>query len=52
MKKDKKPNVLQELRNIREKMSVKYWQQPEKLMDDLKAVREQHMHTEKGKKAK
>ena len=52
MKKDKKPNILQELREIREKMSVKYWQHPEKLMEDLKAVHEQHMHTEKVKKAK
>lgn len=29
---------MQELRDIREKMSVRYWQHPEKLMADLKSA--------------
>jgi hypothetical protein len=52
MKKIKKPSILQALRDIRENMSVKYWQQPEKLMEDLKAVREQHMGAAKAQKTK
>ena len=53
MKKGRKKNVLKELREIREKLSVEYWQNPEKLREDLKAIREEEfVPKEKEKKTK
>ena len=53
MKKVKKKSVLKELREIREKLSVEYWQNPEKLREDLKAVRDaEFLPKEKEKKTK
>ncbi|WP_162946580.1 hypothetical protein [Chitinophaga barathri] len=52
MKKGKKPNVLKELRDIRENLSVEYWQHPEKLQEALKAVREKFVPAEKPEKVK
>lgn len=39
MKKAKKYDAVQEAREIREKLSVKYFDHPDKLLEDLKAVR-------------
>lgn len=40
MKKDKKLNAVQEVREIREALSVKYWNHPDQLKAALKAARE------------
>ncbi|WP_343306714.1 hypothetical protein AAHN97_06340 [Chitinophaga niabensis] len=50
MKKDKKYDAVQEVRDIREKLSVKYWQHPEELKAALKAVREKFTASQKKKK--
>jgi chitinase len=42
MKENKKYDAVQEMREIREKLSLKYWKNPEALMKDMEAVRKKH----------
>lgn len=51
MKKDKKYDAVQEVREIREKLSVEYWKHPNKLKEALKAAREKFTREEARTKA-
>jgi len=42
MKKSKKYDAVAAVRQTRERLSVKYWEQPDLLLKDLKAVREKY----------
>ncbi|WP_188316222.1 hypothetical protein [Chitinophaga agrisoli] len=45
MKKAKKYDAVAEVRKVREKLSVKYWENPDLLLRDLKAARQRY-HSE------
>lgn len=47
MKKTKKYYAVKEVREIRDKLSVKYWDDTDKLLGDLKAIREKFMKKDK-----
>lgn len=42
MKKGKKYDAVQDVREIREKLSVKYWKHTDLLKKDLKAIRKKY----------
>ncbi|WP_343704480.1 hypothetical protein [Chitinophaga sp.] len=51
MKKAKKYDAVQEVREIREKLSVKYFDNPDKLLEDLKAARKKFFKKQPKPKA-
>lgn len=42
MKKSKEFDAVKSMRNIREKLSERYWQHPEILKQDMKQIREKY----------
>lgn len=49
MKKGKKYDAVQDAREIKEKLSLKYWDKPEELVKALKAARDKFGVQEKNK---
>lgn len=43
MKKEKEFDAVKMMREIREKLSMKYWKHPDLLKKDMKAVRKKYM---------
>lgn len=50
MKKPKKSNILKEIRTVREKLSVEFYNNPEKMFEALKTVQDKHFPKEDDKK--
>lgn len=50
MKKDKKYDAVKEMREVREKLSLEFWNNPEKMKEVLKAAREKFLPKDKGTK--